>query len=79
MVVGAGGPPSALMSLSFCDQALGVAYGVEHHDEMEPKVYQLPKEIDEEVARLQLNAMGVRIDELTPEQSRYLSSWEEGT
>ena len=73
------GHPSAVMSLSFCDQALGVEYGIAHADELEPKVYRLPDEIDREVAQLQLEAMGVQIDELTSEQAAYLSSWEEGT
>ena len=73
------GHPSAVMSLSFCDQGLGVEYGIAHADELEPKVYRLPDEIDREVARLQLEAMGVQIDELTSEQAAYLSSWNEGT
>ena len=73
------GHPSTVMSLSFCDQALGVEYGIVHRDELEPKVYQLPAEIDRTVAKLQLEAMGVQIDQLTEEQERYLSSWEEGT
>ncbi len=73
------GHPSTVMSLSFCDQALGVEYGIVHADELEPKVYRLPDDIDREVARLQLDAMGVEIDELTPEQAKYLSSWDEGT
>ena len=73
------GHPSTVMALSFCDQALGVEYGIVHRDELEPKVYRLPKEIDDEVARLQLDAMGVEIDELTPEQRKYLGSWREGT
>ena len=73
------GHPSTVMALSFCDQALGVEYGITHRDELEPKVYQLPPEIDQHVAELQLEAMDVRIDELTEEQKRYLSSWQEGT
>lgn len=73
------GHPSTVMALSFCDQALGVAYGVRHHQEMGPKVYRLPDEIDQEVAWLQLQAMGVEIDALTPEQKEYLGSWKEGT
>ena len=73
------GHPSTVMALSFCDQALGVEYGIAHQDELEPKVYQLPPEIDQHVAELQLEAMDVRIDELTEEQKKYLSSWQEGT
>jgi adenosylhomocysteinase len=73
------GHPSSVMSLSFCDQALGVEYGIANSKKMEPKVYQLPEEIDREVARLQLEAMDVVIDTLTAEQEKYLGSWEEGT
>ena len=73
------GHPSAVMALSFCDQALGMEWGVKHRDELEPKVYQLPHEIDGQVARLQLEAMGVEIDSLTPEQQTYLNSWDSGT
>ena len=73
------GHPSTVMALSFCDQALGVEYGIANQGKLEPKVYPLPEEIDRTVARLQLEAMGVEIDELTPEQAKYLSSWESGT
>jgi adenosylhomocysteinase len=73
------GHPSTVMAMSFCDQALGVEYGITHRNELEPKVYRLPDEIDEQVARLQLEAMGVEIDELTQEQRKYLNSWSEGT
>ena len=73
------GHPSAVMAFSFCNQALVIAYGVAHGDELEPHVYEPPEEIDRRVARLQLEAMGVEIDVLTPEQQRYLNSWEEGT
>ena len=73
------GHPSTVMALSFCDQAMGVEYGVKHYRDMEPKVYRLPDEIDQEVARLQLKAMDVNIDELTEEQEAYLGSWKEGT
>lgn len=73
------GHPSTVMALSFCDQALGVEYGIKHRSELGPKVYRLPDEIDAEVARLQLAAMDVEIDELTPEQIKYLNSWSEGT
>ncbi|MFH1006501.1 MAG: adenosylhomocysteinase [Candidatus Latescibacterota bacterium] len=73
------GHPSTVMALSFCDQALGVEYGIAHRNELEPKVYQLPPEIDRHVSQLQLESMGVEIDELTEEQKKYLSSWQEGT
>lgn len=73
------GHPSTVMSLSFCDQALGVEYGIRNADSLEPRVYRLPDEIDREVARLQLEAMDVEIDTLTADQERYLGSWQEGT
>ena len=73
------GHPSEVMSTSFCGQALACEYGVKNKGKMENKVIQLPEEIDNEIAGLQLTAMGLRIDELTPEQVKYLSSWEEGT
>jgi len=73
------GHPSAVMDMSFSNQALSVAYLVKNGRSLEKKVYPVPKEIDEEVARLKLKSLGVEIDTLTPEQERYLSSWEEGT
>jgi adenosylhomocysteinase len=73
------GHPSAVMDMSFSNQALSVAYLVKNGRSLEKKVYPVPKEIDEEVARLKLKSLGVEIDTLTPEQEKYLSSWEEGT
>ena len=73
------GHPSAVMDMSFANQALSAAYIWRHADELERAVYPVPEEIDREIARLKLHAMGVRIDELTPEQEKYLASWEEGT
>ena len=73
------GHPSEVMDMSFSNQALCVKYLVEHGRELQPKVYSVPMEIDEEVARLKLKAMGVEIDELTEEQKQYLTSWELGT
>jgi len=73
------GHPSEVMDMSFSNQALCVEYLVEHGRELQPKVYPVPREIDEEVARLKLKAMGIEIDELTEEQKRYLASWELGT
>ena len=70
------------MSTSFCGQALAVEYLVKHRDELkkeDPAVIQLPDSIDDEIAKLQLKAMGVEIDKLTEEQTEYLSSWKEGT
>ena len=73
------GHPSDVMSLSFCGQALACEYLVENKDKLEPKVYVLPEEIDEYISTLQLKTMEVEIDKLTPEQKKYLESWEEGT
>jgi adenosylhomocysteinase len=58
---------------------LATAYLVKHYKELEKKVYDVPIEIDEEVARLKLSSMDVEIDALTPEQVKYLASWSEGT
>ncbi|MFC1692376.1 adenosylhomocysteinase [Candidatus Latescibacterota bacterium] len=71
------GHPSTVMAMSFCDQALGVEYGI--RNELNPGVHKLPQELDMHVAELQLEAMDVTIDELTPEQIEYLNSWQEGT
>ena len=73
------GHPAAVMDMSFANQALSVEHLVKHHRDLEPQVYDVPREIDEEVAKLKLAALGVRIDELTEAQRRYISSWEEGT
>ena len=73
------GHPSEVMSTSFCGQALACEYGVKNKGKMQNRVIQLPEEIDDEIAGLQLTAMDLHIDELTPEQIKYLSSWEEGT
>jgi adenosylhomocysteinase len=74
-LVAAEGHPSEVMDMSFANQALSALYIVENKDKLEPRVYRVPREIDEEVARLKLKAMGVRIDELTREQVEYLQSW----
>lgn len=73
------GHPASVMDMSFANQALAVEYMAKHHAELEPKVYSVPRDIDKEIARLKLEAMGIRIDQLTAEQAKYLSSWEEGT
>ena len=73
------GHPSAVMDMSFANQALSAVYIWQHADELEHTVYPVPEEIDREIARLKLHAMGVEIDQLTPEQEKYLASWEEGT
>ncbi len=73
------GHPAAVMDMSFANQALSVAYLARDGRSLTPDVYPVPKELDEGVARLKLEAMGVEWDELTPEQVAYLSSWQEGT
>lgn len=73
------GHPSVVMSLSFCGQALAVAFGVKNAGTLKPGVVVLPDTIDQQIASLQLAAMGIAKDVLTAEQKRYLSSWEEGT
>jgi adenosylhomocysteinase len=73
------GHPASVMDMSFANQALSAEFVVEHADELEPKVYNVPEEIDREIARLKLEAEGVEIDTLTEEQAKYLASWDEGT
>ena len=67
------------MDMSFANQALCVVYIAQNADMLAPGVYDVPEDIDKEVARLKLASLGVRIDELTEEQRRYLASWEAGT
>jgi adenosylhomocysteinase len=73
------GHPASVMDMSFANQALGSKYMREHARQLQPRVYTLPPELDKEIARLKLHAMGIRIDTLTPEQELYLNSWESGT
>lgn len=73
------GHPAAVMDLSFANQALASEYAIKNAGKLEKRVYRLPDEIDHEIARLKLHSMGVSIDTLTPEQKRYLESWELGT
>ncbi len=73
------GHPASVMDMSFANQALGAEYMVRHAEQLEDKVYSVPADIDREIARLKLAAMGVAIDTLTPEQTKYLNSWQEGT
>jgi len=73
------GHPSAVMDMSFANQALASEFLLRNRGKLEPGVYALPPEVDQEIASLKLAAMGVRIDTLTSEQAKYLSSWEEGT
>src|SRR5256714_5305649 len=73
------GHPASVMDMSFANQALGSEYMLAHAKEMQPRVYTLPAELDKEIARLKLHAMAIRIDTLSPEQDKYLNSWESGT
>jgi len=73
------GHPVEIMDMSFSIQALAMEHLVKNHAKLEPQVYELPKELDEMVARIKLRTMGVEIDDLTKDQKRYLSTWQEGT
>ena len=73
------GHPASVMDMSFANQALGAEFFLKHRDSLENKVYDVPEEIDREIARLKLESMGIDIDVLTEEQVKYLNSWEEGT
>jgi adenosylhomocysteinase len=73
------GHPAQVMDMSFANQALSAEYVVQNAASLEKKVYPVPEEIDAEIARLKLETMGVAIDELSEEQSKYLASWDEGT
>jgi adenosylhomocysteinase len=73
------GHPAIVMDMSFANQALSAEYAVQHSAELERKVYVVPEEIDNEIARLKLATMGATIDTLSEEQARYLASWNEGT
>ena len=73
------GHPPEVMDMSFANQALCVRHIVENHEKLRNEVYSVPKPIDEEVARLKLESLGVEVEELTEEQKKYLSSWDFGT
>jgi adenosylhomocysteinase len=73
------GHPSAVMDMSFANQALASEYMVKNHSTLQNTVYSVPEEIDQQIARLKLAAMGVTIDVLTPEQEAYLNEWRMGT
>jgi adenosylhomocysteinase len=73
------GHPSSVMDMSFANQALSAEYMAREHANLKKKVYPVPSDIDKEIARLKLKSMGIEIDTLTPEQEKYLSSWEMGT
>jgi adenosylhomocysteinase len=73
------GHPASVMDMSFANQALAAEYMVKNASKLEKRVYSVPAEIDAEIARIKLEAMGVKIDKLSNEQLKYLSSWQEGT
>jgi adenosylhomocysteinase len=73
------GHPASVMDMSFANQALSAEYMMKNAMKLEKKVYSVPEDIDKEIARLKLAAMGIQIDMLTTEQVNYLNSWEEGT
>jgi adenosylhomocysteinase len=73
------GHPSTIMAMSFCNQALACEYLVKNKGKLGPQVYTLPPDIDDSIARLQLKAMGIKIDVMTAEQKKYSESWQEGT
>ena len=73
------GHPSEVMSMSFCGQALACEFLVKNQGKLRPEVVTMPSTIDQEISAMQLQGMGVKIDTLTPEQEKYLASWQEGT
>jgi adenosylhomocysteinase len=73
------GHPASVMDMSFANQALAAEYMLRNADKLEKTVYSVPEEIDQDIARIKLESMGIAIDVLTPEQVKYLNSWEEGT
>ena len=73
------GHPALVMDMSFANQALSAEWVIHNAATLERKVYDVPKDIDDEIARLKLETMGIAIDQLTEEQARYLASWDEGT
>ncbi|MCA9902894.1 MAG: adenosylhomocysteinase [Anaerolineae bacterium] len=73
------GHPASVMDMSFANQALAAEYMLRNGESMSSQVYRIPEDVDKEIARIKLEAMGVRIDLLTSEQEKYLNQWEEGT
>jgi adenosylhomocysteinase len=73
------GHPASVMDMSFANQALAAEFMIKNATTLEKRVYAVPPEVDAEIARIKLMAMGVKVDILTEEQVKYLNSWEEGT
>jgi len=78
-LIGAEGHPASVMDMSFANQALGIEFILKNKGKLEPKLYTLPKSVDEEIARIKLESMGLEIDTLTQEQETYLNTWTAGT
>ena len=74
-LVAAEGHPASVMDMSFANQALGIEFLVKNKGKLENKLYTLPYEVDEKIAKLKLKSMGIEIDTLTKEQQEYLNSW----
>jgi adenosylhomocysteinase len=68
-----------VMDMSFANQAKSAEYMVKNHANLEKKVYNVPEDIDRKIAEIKLKSMGVELEKLTPEQDKYLNSWQEGT
>jgi adenosylhomocysteinase len=73
------GHPASVMDMSFANQALSAVFMQRNAETLEKKVYSVPEDVDQEIARIKLVEMGISIDTLTAEQEKYLNSWEEGT
>jgi adenosylhomocysteinase len=73
------GHPASVMDMSFANQAMSAVYMIRNAETLQNAVYSVPEDVDKEIARIKLEAMGIHIDTLTPEQEHYLNSWEEGT
>lgn len=73
------GHPAMVMDLSFANQALAIEYLYKNQGQLTPRVYKLPEELDRKIAELKLKSMGIKIDQLSREQKKYISSWQEGT
>ena len=73
------GHPASVMDMSFATQALASEWAVKNRSKLEPQVYEVPVAVENWVAGLKLGSMGIKIDKLTPEQQKYLSSWDHGT
>ena len=73
------GHPASVMDMSFANQSLASEYLVKNHAQLKNQVYSVPDVIDRQIAKLNLESMGVTLDKLTPDQEQYLASWDEGT